>query len=311
VTKTFALVLVLVAACGDTKKKDPATPPSGSGDPTANPTGSGPTPPKADNKQLVEEAKQFLAEADGTLRKVLVASAEASWANETDLTPEHEAAAAKATQAVNDVTAGLIKRARKYEPVMAELDPSSKRQLQNLIYMMTTATPIAPSPDDPKQAEELAKIAAEMSSIYGTGKVCDPKTQPARDKRVADIDKRFAAVTAAIETAKDQKARDAATKQLEKLKADRASAEKEGCKDLTAIDKVLQKTRNPAEALALWQGWHDKVGRAERDLFARYVPLANAGAKAIGFDNVSLMWKSSYDMTADAFEAETDRPTRR
>jgi peptidyl-dipeptidase A len=173
--------------------------------------------------------------------------------------------------------------------------------------MMTVATPIAPSPDDPKQAEELAKIAAEMSSIYGKGKLCDPKTKPARDKKLADFDKRITAISTAIEGAKDQKARDAAVKQLAKLKEDRGKAETAGCKDLTAIDKVLQKTRKPAEALALWQGWHDTVGRAERDLFVRYVPLANAGAKAIGFENVSQMWKSGYDMSADGFEAETDR----
>ncbi|MDQ3338469.1 MAG: M2 family metallopeptidase [Myxococcota bacterium] len=309
-TKTTLLALVLAAACGGPKKQDPIAPPSGSGeDPTANIPNdpAPPAPPKTDDTQLVDEAKKFLAEADATLRKVLVASAEASWANETDLTDAHEAAAAKATQEVNDVTAGLIKRARKYERVMNKLDASSKRQLQNLIYMMTVSTPIAPSPDDPKQAEELAKIAAEMASIYGKGKVCDPKTQPARDKKVAGIDKRLAAITKAIETAKDQKARDAAAKQVEKLKADRTKAEGEGCRDLTAIDKILQKTRKPEEALALWQGWHDKVGRAERDLFAKYVPLANAGAKAIGFANVSEMWKSSYDMSADAFEAETDR----
>jgi len=309
VHKSIALALVVAAACGGPKKPDsvPTPPPSGSGE---EPTSNVPTPasaPQADDKQLVEEAKRFLTEADATLRKVLVAYSEAAWANETDITPEHEAAAAKAQQEQNDVTAGLIKRARKYERVMNQLDPGSRRQLQNLIYQMTVSTPIAPSPDDPKQAEELAKLAAEMSSIYGKGKVCDPKAQPAREKKLADFDKRIGAIAKAIEAAKDQKARDAATKQLAKLKDDRAKAETAGCKDLTAVDKILQKTRKPAEALAMWQGWHDSVGRAERDLFVKYVGLANAGAKAIGFDNVASMWKSGYDMSADAFEAETDR----
>ena len=39
----------------------------------------------------------------------------------------------------------------------------------------------------------------------------------------------------------------------------------------------------------------------------RYVGLANDGARGVGFDNVADMWKSAYDMPADAFEAETDR----
>jgi peptidyl-dipeptidase A len=37
------------------------------------------------------------------------------------------------------------------------------------------------------------------------------------------------------------------------------------------------------------------------------VPLANSGAKGVGFKDVSDMWKSGYDMPADAFEADTDR----
>ncbi len=79
------------------------------------------------------------------------------------------------------------------------------------------------------------------------------------------------------------------------------------CKDLDALSKTLQETRDPAVALAAWKGWHDNVGRAERDLFVKYVGLANAGARGVGFKDVSSMWKSGYDMPEDAFAAETDR----
>src|SRR5262249_12015453 len=82
---------------------------------------------------------------------------------------------------------------------------------------------------------------------------------------------------------------------------------KEDCKDIEGLSKVLQTTRKPSEALAAWQGWHENVGRAERDLFVKYVEIANDGARGVGFDNVATMWKSGYDMPADAFEAETDR----
>ena len=204
---------------------------------------------------LAAEATKFVADMDVELRRVLVAYAEASWANETDLTDAHEAAAAAAAKVQNDTIAKLIKQARKYEPVLDQLDPLTKRQIQVLLYVTTVATPVAPSPDDPAKAEELAKVAAEMSSIYGKGKVCDGGD----------------------------------------------------CKSLDQLSKVLQTTRDPNAALAAWQGWHDTVGRQERDLFVKYVGLANAGAQAIGFTDVSAMWKSAYDMPADAFEAETDR----
>ncbi len=307
-TKNLALALVLAAACSGPKKPETVAPPPTTGsDSVAEAPPPSPPAPIDTDAALVAEAKQFVASADTTMRRVLVAQALAAWANETDITSDHEAAAAKAGQELNDTTADLIKKARKYERVLGRLDPSNKRQLQNLIYQIAGATPIAPSPDDPKQAEELARTSTEMGSTYGKGKICDPKAAAGRDKTLADLDKRIAAVTKSIEAAKDDKSRDAANKQLAKLRADRGKAETAGCMDLNAIDDKLQKTRKPAEALALWQGWHDNVGHAERDLFVKYVGLANAGARAIGFKDVAEMWKAGYDMSPDAFEAETDR----
>jgi len=242
VRTSLLLLSILAAACSKkTQEAEPTPTPSPTPPPTAKP----------DDTALINEAKKFLADADTELRRVLVGAAEAQWANETDITDEHEAAAAKAAAIQNDTIAKLIKQARKYEPVTDKLDPANKRQLQVLIYMLTVATPVAPSPDDPAKSAELAKIAAEMSSIYGKGKV-------------------------------------------------------DG-KDLDALSKILQTSRKPDELLAAWKGWHDTVGRAERDLYIKYVGLANEGAKAIGFTDVASMWKSGYDMPADAFEAEIDR----
>jgi len=258
----FALVAVALGGCP--KQQVPPGPPQ---PPTSNdqvgnqPSRPQPPPPPPVNTDdaLIAEAKQFVGAAEKELRRVLVAASEAEWTNQTDITPAHEAAAAKANGEQNDTIAKLIKQARKYEPVLAKLDASTRRQLQVLINVTTVATPVAPSPDDPKQAEELARLATEMSSTYGKGKVC--------------------------ETVKGKKV----------------------CKDLDAVSKVLQSTRKPAVALAAWKGWHDEVGHAERELFTKYVPLANAGAQAIGFKDVAAMWRSAYDMPPDAFEAETDK----
>ncbi len=209
----------------------------------------------AKDKALAAEATKFVSEMDAELRKVMVGAAEAQWANATDITDAHEAAESAANSLQNDAIARLIKQARKFEPILDQLDPTTRRQLQVLIYITTVATPIAPSPDDPAQATELAKVATEMGSIYGKGKVCEGSE----------------------------------------------------CKALDELSKTLQTTRDPKAALAAWKGWHDTVGHQERDLFVKYVGLANAGAKAIGFSDVAAMWKSAYDMPPDAFEAETDR----
>ncbi len=247
---------ILAAACGPQKPDPVALPPPE--DPAASrpppPPEQPPAQPPADpDAALVAEAKQFVARMNDELRKLYVDASVTAWANETDITDAHEAAAAKAGAAQASGITRLIKAAKKFEPILDKLDPVARRQLVLLKFSGQ------PAPDDPKEAEELARLATEMSSIYGKGKVC---------KKVG---------------AKDE------------------------CKDLDALSKVLQKTRKPAEALAAWQGWHDNVGRAVRDPFIKYVGLANAGARGVGFADVSAMWKSAYDMPPDAFAAETDR----
>lgn len=248
----------------------------------------------ANSEALIAEAKQFAAQADQELRKLYVESSVAEWANQTDITPEHEQAAAKANEALANGLTKLIKASRKFEAVQAKLDPDTRRQL----WLLKIAG--QPAPDDPKQAEDLAKIAAEMTSVYGKGKVCDATKAKAGAPTQKQLDDLAAKITG------EQDA-----KKKAKLEGDRAKLQKKFddayCKDLDALSKVLQKSRKPAELLAAWQGWHDNVGKAVRPLFTRYVELANAGARGVGFKNVAEMWKSGYDMPPDQFEKEVDR----
>ncbi len=208
----------------------------------------------ANDEALIAEAKKFVADLDGELRKLYVDASQAQWTNETDITPAHEEAASKAGAEQAKGITRLIKAAKKFEPILDKLDPDTKRQLVLLKFGGQ------PAPDDPAKADELAKIATEMSSLYGKGKVCEGGKPDGKN-----------------------------------------------CKDLDALSKVLQTSRKPDELLAAWKGWHDNVGHAERDLFVKYVGLANEGARGVGFKDVSSMWKSGYDMPEDAFEKETDR----
>jgi len=85
-------------------------------------------------------------------------------------------------------------------------------------------------------------------------------------------------------------------------------SEREGgiCRDLVEITEVLASSRDWDQLLDLWQGWHD-VAAPMGPKYARYVELANEGAREIGFSDMGDMWKSGYDMTPDEFEKETDR----
>ncbi len=313
--KLLSLIL-LAAACGGPTKPQPVPAPLPEAAPEATPAPvPAPAPPAGDNAALVRQAKQFVADADKELRKLYVDASVAEWANQTDITPEHEAAAAKAGEDLANGITRLIKASRRFEAVAGKLSPEEQRQLKLLKFAGQ------PAPDDPAQAAELAKIATEMTSIYGKGEVCDAtKPKPGAPKQ-ADIDKLDAKILAAKERTKTINPAPPDKKEEAKLaKENQATAklinEREKlakkfnetyCKDIDAISKVLQKSRKPPELLAAWQGWHDNVGKQIRPLFTRYVEVANAGARGVGFRDVSSMWRSSYDMPEDAFEKEVDR----
>ena len=78
------------------------------------------------------------------------------------------------------------------------------------------------------------------------------------------------------------------------------------CLTLNDLEVVLAKSRNHDELLEAWKGWHG-LAASMRPAFTRYVELGNQGAKELGFDNLGDLWKSRYDMTPQAFEAEVDR----
>ncbi len=78
------------------------------------------------------------------------------------------------------------------------------------------------------------------------------------------------------------------------------------CLQITDIERILATSHDPAELLDAWQGWH-RVSVGMRDRYARFVTLANAGAKGFGFSDVGAMWRAGYDMPADSFVKEVDR----
>ena len=71
--------------------------------------------------------------------------------------------------------------------------------------------------------------------------------------------------------------------------------------------EVLMRTlSDPQKLAAVWTKWHDTAA-AQKDDYARMVEIANDGAKDLGYANVGVMWRSRYDMSADAFAGEVDR----
>ena len=78
------------------------------------------------------------------------------------------------------------------------------------------------------------------------------------------------------------------------------------CYDLEAFEQIIDNSRNPNELLRAWQGWHE-IGKPMRPLYTRMVEIGNQGSKELGFDGLSDLWFSKYDMPAEEFLEEIDR----
>ncbi len=81
---------------------------------------------------------------------------------------------------------------------------------------------------------------------------------------------------------------------------------KKECRDLEQLSELMRVSRNHGDLLAAWVGWHS-IAREMRPSYARFVELANEGAREVGFDNTGDLWRSAYDMPPADFERETDR----
>ena len=78
------------------------------------------------------------------------------------------------------------------------------------------------------------------------------------------------------------------------------------CLDLGAMGNILAESRDPEEMLDLWTGWRT-VSPPMRTNYQRFVELVNAGSQDLGFSDMGDLWRSNYDMEADAFSVEVDR----
>ncbi|MCA9182236.1 MAG: M2 family metallopeptidase, partial [Planctomycetales bacterium] len=78
------------------------------------------------------------------------------------------------------------------------------------------------------------------------------------------------------------------------------------CQDLGALMKIMAEERNYDKLLEAWKGWRT-ISPPMRDMYQRFVDIANHGAKDSGFSNVSALWKAGYEMDPDAFEGEIER----
>ena len=78
------------------------------------------------------------------------------------------------------------------------------------------------------------------------------------------------------------------------------------CMALGDMSSVMASSRSYDEQLEMWKGWHDTAAPM-RPLYMRQVELANEGARELGYADTGALWRSKYDMEADAFAVELDK----
>ena len=78
------------------------------------------------------------------------------------------------------------------------------------------------------------------------------------------------------------------------------------CLDLEAFENIIDSSRNSSDLLKAWTGWHE-IGKPMKPMYLRMVDIGNQGSKDLGFDGLSDLWFSKYDMPAETFLNETDR----
>ena len=217
-----------------------------------------------------EEAKKFIEQVDKDLRKLWVARDRAGWVNQNFITDDTEALAASGEEATAAYVTAAIQSARRFDGVKG-IDPITQRQL-----MLLKLAQIVPAPSNADERRELAEIQSGMTAVYGKGDYCAPVGSPlVKTVKPADL----------------------------KPTPDCKSGARLKLDDLS---RVLKKSRNFEELLEAWKGWH-AIAPAFKDKYTRYTELGNKGAKEIGFADMGALWRSGYDMTPEAFEADIER----
>jgi peptidyl-dipeptidase A len=117
---------------------------------------AGPTP---------DAARALLREANDTILRLSNEANQAGWVQNTYITADTEAMAARANAAFMTAVTRFAKDATRFDSVA--LPETDRRQLTLLKNALTMAAPA-----DPREAQELAELVASMEGIYGRGKYC-------------------------------------------------------------------------------------------------------------------------------------------
>src|ERR1019366_528613 len=121
----------------------------------------------AEEPPTVAEAEAFMRNAEKRLLQLSVEAGRADWVKLNFITEDTELLAAKADERAINAAVGLAKQAVRFDKLT--LPGELARKMRLLKNSLTLATP-----SDPKESEQLTRIASSMEGMYGKGKYCRP-----------------------------------------------------------------------------------------------------------------------------------------
>jgi peptidyl-dipeptidase A len=121
----------------------------------------------AEGPPSVAEAEAFLKNAEQRILQLSVEAGRADWVKLNFITEDTELLAAKADERAINAGVELAKQAVRFDTLA--LPEELARKMKLLKNSLTLATP-----SDPKESEQLTRIASSMEGMYGKGKDCRP-----------------------------------------------------------------------------------------------------------------------------------------
>lgn len=136
----------------------------------------------SNTKGSAAEAEQFVSDAEKRLLALNIKYSRADWIKSTYITDDTEALSAEANKDVIEATTEFAEQSRRFDGL--ELSPEVARKIKLLKLSLTL-----PAPKDPKERDELTKIAASMEGDYGKGKYCPPGGDQSKCLSLGDMEK--------------------------------------------------------------------------------------------------------------------------
>ncbi len=139
----------------------------------------------------------------------------------------------------------------------------------------------------------------------GEAKAYDGATLDASTKRSIELIKLGVSAPAPSDPAKRSELATLGT-ELEAMYGEGKYCKGDKCQNLDELGDIIATSRNYDALTEAWTGWHS-IARPMRPKYERFATLANEGARELGYDNVGVLWRSRYDMSAGDFEKEAAR----